>query len=181
MHHFPEPPYIVCPNHSSYLDIVLMFQAVPHNFIFMGKQEIESWPMFNILFTKGRHILVDRKNPIKAQKAYLQAAKEVDNGESLIIFPEGTIWPFVPKLKPFKNGAFRMAIEKQIPIVPITFTKNYQRLKTGAFLKAPGSPGFAEVIIHPPVETKSLSEKDVLALRDKVFEIIQSPFTKHGN
>lgn len=142
----------------------------------MGKQEIEKWPLFNIFFTKGMHILVDRKNPIKAQRSFLKAAKEVDKGNNLIIFPEGTIWPFAPKLKPFKNGAFKMAIEKQVPIVPITFVRNFKLLKTGAFFKAPARPGISEVIIHEPIETKGMKETDMLSLRNQVFEIIQSPF-----
>lgn len=173
---FPKPPYIICPNHSSYLDIVTMFQVIPHYFIFMGKNEIGNWPLFKIFFTRGMHILVDRKNPIKAHRAFEVASDKISEGKAVVIFPEGTIWPFVPKLKPFKNGAFKMAIEKNVPIVPVTFTRNFKLLHTGAFFKAKGAPGLCKAIVHDPIYTDTLKEEDLIPLKKQVYDTIESPF-----
>lgn len=178
---FPDPPYVLVSNHSSYFDIILMYPLVPHYFTIIGKAEIQNWPLFNIFFTKGMNIPVDRRSIKDAHKAYQRAGDELEKGNSMVLFPEGTIPVHVPRMRKFKNGAFKLAIEKQVPIVPVTFTHNYKRLENGGFLKAPASPGLAPAIVHPPVETKGLNEKDIVSLRDKVFDIINSSIITNEN
>src|SRR5688500_15613146 len=109
-----KTPYIISPNHCSYLDIILLYCIFPNYLIFMGKQELSKAPLFNIFFKK-MNILVDRKSKISAHRAFIRAGKELERKHSVVIFPEGTIPPNTPKLKVFKNGAFRLAIEKQVP------------------------------------------------------------------
>lgn len=178
---FPEPPYIICPNHSSYLDILLMFRVIPHYFVFMGKQELASWPIFNLFFTKGMNILVDRKNKSASAASYKRAVKEIEKNHCLVIFPEATIPATVPIMMRFKDGAFALAIDKQIPIVPITFLDNYKRLRSGGFMKSMSSPGSARVIVHKPINTKGLNQTDLISLRQNTFDIIQNPLLKNGN
>src|SRR5690606_29614390 len=60
----PHPPYVICPNHTSYLDIILMYRIIPEYFVFMGKNELNAWPLFNIFFTKGMNISVDRRSAV---------------------------------------------------------------------------------------------------------------------
>ncbi len=170
---FPDPPYIICPNHSSYLDIVLMYSIVPDYFIFMGKGEIKSWPLFNILFTKGMNILVERASKMDSHKAFMKAGEEIDRGSCVVIFPEGTIPKSAPKMKAFKNGAFKLAMEKQVPIVPITYKNNWKLLQPGAVLKAWARPGISKVVVHDPIVPKGNSEEEMVNLRHRAFEIIQ--------
>ena len=168
-----DAPYIICPNHTSYLDILLLYLIFPKYFIFMGKQELGSVPIFNIFFKK-MNILVDRKSVTGSVRALGRASEEVDKGRKVVIFPEGTIPPSAPKMKPFKNGPFKLAIEKQIPIVPVTFINNWKFLQDGAFFKRNGRPGRPKMIVHEPIQTKGLSETDLVNLKKQVHSTIQN-------
>jgi 1-acyl-sn-glycerol-3-phosphate acyltransferase len=169
-------PFVICPNHSSYLDIVLLYRVFKNHFVFMGKKEIEKAPLFNIYFTSGMNILVDRSSKVGSHKAFKKVGEEIDKGHSVVIFPEGTIPHHAPYLKqPFKNGAFRLAIEKQVPIVPVTFLHNWKRLQGSKLYKGKAGPGYTKVIIHEKIETKGMTDDDLVNLREKVFNIINQP------
>lgn len=171
---FPRPPYIICMNHGSYLDIIHTFNVVPDYFLLMGKYELLRWPMFNIFF-KGMHIAVNRGSRTEAAKALLRAAREIDEGACVGIFPEGTIPHTAPRMKTFKDGAFKLAIEKQVPIVPITYLDHWKLFGDPEDLLSRGRPGIARAIVHPPVETKGLAEADLDNLRHRVFDTIRAP------
>lgn len=167
--------YIICPNHSSYMDIPCIYVVFKRYFIFTGKKEIGNWPLFNIFYTSGMNILVDRDDPKKSINSYKKMLNEIDRGNPLVIFPEGTISPLVPKLTEFKSGAFSLAIQKQIPILPVTFLTNWQRLPKKGFWNGKAGPGISEIFIHEPVLTKGLAKKDSGSLQLKVREIINRP------
>ena len=170
---FPKPPYIIVSNHSSYLDIILMFTVIPDYFAFLGKAELANWPIVKIFFKSGMQIAVPRTSRKGSHEAFIKSKQALENGTSLVIFPEATIPTFVPRMKSFKNGAFRLAIETGFPLVPLSFPSNYKRMMSGGFLKAQASPGLAPVIIHPAIETKGMTEEDIVPLRQKIFEIIE--------
>lgn len=170
----PEPPYVICCNHGSYLDIIQMYNVVPRYFLFMGKYELLRWPLFNIFF-KDMNIAVNRGNKLEAAKAFRKAAQAIDRGTSIAIFPEGTIPAHAPRMKPFKDGAFKLAIEKQVPIVPITFPDHWRLFGEPMELMARARPGVARAVVHPPVPTAGLTEADLVGLRRKVFEVIEGP------
>jgi len=172
---FSRSPCVYCANHSSYLDILVSYLIIPEYFVFMGKREIEGIPLFNIFF-KGMNILVDRKSTTDAHKAFVRAMEELDKGNSIFIFPEGGIIFRENKLHSFKNGAFRLAIEKQAPIVPITFRNNYRLLQTGSFFMADARPGISQVLVHAPIDTRGMNPKDLVDLRERVYRIISSGF-----
>ncbi len=170
----PEPPYVICCNHSSYLDIIQMYNVIPRYFLFMGKYELLKWPLFNIFF-KDMNIAVNRGSHIEAGKAFRRAAQAIDRGTSIALFPEGTIPVFTPRMKPFKDGAFRLAIEKQVPIVPITFLDHWRLFGEPEELLSRARPGIARAVVHAPVPTRGLTEADVVALRRRVYEVIEGP------
>lgn len=170
----PEAPYIICCNHSSYLDIIQMYNVVPRYFLFMGKYELLRWPLFNIFF-KGMNIAVNRGSRVEAAKAFRKAAKALDRGTSLAIFPEGTIPAFTPRLKPFKDGAFRLAIEKQVPIVPITFVDHWRLFGEPLELHGRARPGIAHAVVHAPIPTKGFTMDDLVDLRSRVHRTIEEP------
>jgi len=169
----PEPPYVVCSNHSSYIDTALIYRVIPDYFIFIGKYELLKWPLFKIFF-KDMNIAVNRSSHIEAHKAFLKAAQRLDEGACIAIFPEGTISLKVPKMVRFKNGAFKLAVEKQVPIVPVTFKNNYKLLGDPETLLSRGRPGIAQAVIHPYIETKGMTEDDLVSLRTQVFDVINS-------
>jgi 1-acyl-sn-glycerol-3-phosphate acyltransferase len=165
-------------NHTSYLDIVISYLTVPDYFIAMGKQEIEKAPLFRIFF-KEMNILVDRKSNMGSHRAFVRAGEEIDKGHSIFLFPEGGILGS-GKLHNFKNGAFKLAIEKQIPIVPITYLNNWKLLQTGGVLKAHGRPGIARVVVHEPISTIGLTENDLVSLRTQTRDIILNELNKYN-
>lgn len=171
----PPSPYIICPNHSSYLDIITMYQLFSEYFIFMGKAEINTWPLFNIFFTKGMNISVDRNRRMGAHIAYERAKEEVDRGHNIVIFPEGTIPTTAPYMRPFKNGAFKLSIEKNIPIVPVTFLTNWRRLQAGPALKQLGGPGISKIVVHPAVYPEQYRESGPNQMKQDIFAIIEKP------
>lgn len=175
---FPRPCVIV-ENHTSYLDICLSALYIHHLALYMGKAELLKAPLFNIFFRK-MDIPVNRKSRIDAHKSFVIAGQEIDKGRSLVIYPEGTI-SNEGKLKPFKNGAFKLAIDKQIPVVPVVNLNNWQLLQNGGFFKSLGRPGLARIIVHDPIETKGMTEENLVDLREKVHSIInQTLQAYHG-
>lgn len=167
--------YIICPNHSSYLDIFCLYTIFKKYFVFTGKKEIEKWPLFHIYYTSGMNILVDRKSASGSFKALKRMSSDIEKGNPMVIFPEGTISKTAPKLAPFKSGAFVMAIQKQIPVLPVTFITNWKLLSRSGFWMGPAGPGIASVIIHKPVITAGLGKEDSSQLKDKVYTIINDP------
>lgn len=167
--------YIICPNHSSFLDIFCIYSIFPKYFVFTGKKEIEKWPLFGLYYTSGMNITVDRHSRTGSIKALKRMSQEIDNGNPLVIFPEGTISKLAPALVPFKPGAFAIAIQKQVPILPVTFVTNWKLLQRGDFWFGKAGPGIAEVVIHKPIITKGLGKQYIDELQNKVQAIISGP------
>ena len=164
-------PCIFCANHTSYLDIVLCYMLIPDYFTFMGKAELLKAPLFSIFFSSGMDIAVERKSRIGAHQAFLRAAAEIDKGHSMFMFPEGTI-SSDGVMKPFKNGAFKLAIDKQVEVVPITFKNNWKILQNGGFFKSNGRPGILDIVVHEPISTKGTNELFLPHLKEQVYNVI---------
>ncbi len=171
-------PCIFVSNHSSYLDITLSYVVVSHYFVFIGKQELDKAPLFRLFFKK-MNILVNRKSNVDSHKAFLRAGEKIDRGQSVFIFPEATI-SSSGQLIPFKNGAFKLAIDKQIPIVPIVFFDNWKHLQNGGFLTAKGSPGILRATMLPAVETTGMTNADLLPLREKLKKILHDKLEQNS-
>lgn len=173
----PAQQYIFSPNHTSYLDIPTL-GLCPHNAIFVGKNDMERIPAFGYMYRK-LHITVDRAKLRSRYTSLLQARTALEEGKSLVIYPEGGIMSKnIPTMAPFKDGAFRLAIEKQIPIVPVTIPFNWIILPDKEFLLH-WHP--LKVIFHEPLQTKGMTMDDLDSLKEKVFTIIQKELTKHNN
>ncbi|MCB9189178.1 MAG: 1-acyl-sn-glycerol-3-phosphate acyltransferase [Flavobacteriales bacterium] len=170
---FPqEGPFIVCANHASYLDIILMYKIIPSDFAFLGKSEVLKWPIINIFFKKGIDIPVDRSNRKVASESLLKAKEALRQERSLAIFPEGTMGPEPPKMLRFKNGAFSLALEFSTEIVPITFVNNYKLFYDHIDLMGAGRPGTASIVVHQPI--KVTPQSDLVSLRNETYDIIKS-------
>lgn len=171
---------IITPNHSSYIDILVLYRVVPDYFIFMGKHTLLTIPIFNIFFKK-MNIAVNRKSIVSGKNAMTLCAKELDKGHGVLLFPEGTIPDDAPNLMRFKAGAFKLAIDKQAPIVPVTFLSNYKRLRLGGIFSSQAGPGIARVIVNKPIATKGMTTEDLLPLQNKVFNLIKEQLTGNGH
>lgn len=178
-HHLPQSPYVVCANHASYLDIVVMFLIIPDTTLFLGKAELQKWPIVKVFF-KNMDIPVDRSNKRKAAQSIELTKQAIEKGYCIAIFPEGIIPDDnVPLMQRFKNGAFALAIAKQVPIVPLTFATNWKLFSHHGDLFGYGMPGISKTIIHPPIKTIGMTEKDLVSLREKTKEVIEAPLKKY--
>jgi 1-acyl-sn-glycerol-3-phosphate acyltransferase len=165
----PNKNYMIVANHTSMIDIMLMLVTVKKPFVFVGKKELSKIPLFGF-FYKRTCILVDRSSSRSKHSVFERAQKRINQGLSICIFPEGG----VPDdesvvLDFFKDGAFRLAIDHQLTIVPITFADNKKRFSYTFFS---GSPGILRVRIHSFVETngKTLADKNIL--KEQVWNTI---------
>lgn len=165
---FPSPCVIVS-NHTSYLDIVVLGLFAPPKVSFMGKVELARIPLFGIFF-RTVDVAVHRESVRGSHKAFVEASEKIDQGYCINIYPEGTIWNRTPLLKPFKNGAFKLAIEKKVPIVPITFYNNYKALPDEKFEYY---PTLIKCKIHRAIDTSHLNIDDSDRLRDEIYNLIQ--------
>lgn len=118
--------YMLVANHTSMLDIMLMLVISRNPFVFVGKKELESIPIFGF-FYKRVCIMVDRENVRSRTRVYRRAQRRLDQGLSICIFPEGGVPEEDIVLDKFKDGAFKMAIAHKIPVVPMTFLDNKKR------------------------------------------------------
>ena len=167
--------YIICPNHTSNLDILSMGIAVKNDFSFISKAELLSNPFFAI-FLKTLDIPVNRDSKISSFKAFKKAEEHLKNGRSMVIFPEGKIGDdYPPILHDFKNGPFRLAIELKIPIIPITSLNTWKVLFDSGFDRGT-RPGVCDIYVHKPIETANLTIADADMLKDMVYNLINDKF-----
>ncbi|MBI1836554.1 MAG: 1-acyl-sn-glycerol-3-phosphate acyltransferase [Flavobacteriia bacterium] len=172
----PNGPYIIISNHASYLDIFLMCTILPeHPFIFLGKSELLKYPILATYFKK-LHIPVFRHDKRKAAQSFIQAKKAVKNGWSLMIFPEGGIADeHLPKMMPFKDGAFKLAKSLHVSIVPLTFTNNHLLFSDPSMWFGGAYPGISKVHIHHYISAEEIQNMDEKVLLKKCFDIINQP------
>lgn len=166
--------YMLTANHTSMVDIMLMLAVIRNPFVFVGKKELVKIPLFGF-FYKRTCILVDRNSPKSRHEVYQRAQKRLSQGMSICIFPEGGVPDEAIVLDEFKDGAFRLAIEHQIPIVPITFGDNKKRFSY-TFLS--GKPGLLRAKVHHFIETKGKVLNDKKTLREQTREIILKQLEK---
>jgi 1-acyl-sn-glycerol-3-phosphate acyltransferase len=167
--------YMLVANHTSMTDIMLMLLAVKnHPFVFVGKKELVNIPIFGFIY-KRVCILVDRENSKSRFAVFERAQNRIKQGLSICIFPEGGVPEESILLDEFKDGAFRIAIEHQLTIVPITFYDNKKRFSYTFFS---GSPGKMRAKIHPPIETIGKTMDDKLHLKQQVRDIILTELQK---
>ncbi|NVJ88534.1 MAG: 1-acyl-sn-glycerol-3-phosphate acyltransferase [Flavobacteriaceae bacterium] len=160
--------YMFCPNHASLMDPFILIVLSKNPIVFVGKQELVKIPIFGF-FYKRVVIMVDRNNPKSRKRVYEMAKKRFKNGVSMGIFPEGLVPTENIVLAPFKNGAFSLAIEFEIPIVPQVYY-DAKRLFSWNFFK--GGPGVLRVHQHKFIPTKNLNISDKNSLRQQTFDII---------
>lgn len=149
--------YVIVANHQSQYDIIILYGWLTIDFKWVMKKELRKIPGLGIGSEKVGHIFIDRSSPKAAMESLEKAKKKIRNGTSIIFFPEGTR-SSSGELKPFKKGAFKMALDLQLPLLPITVNGANKILPNGTFDLRPGK---AEIIIHESVETTGYSASNM--------------------
>jgi 1-acyl-sn-glycerol-3-phosphate acyltransferase len=166
----PGETAIYCSNHSSAMDIPILFVYLPVQFRFLAKRSLFHLPFLGWHLRRSGHIAVDRGRPREAMKGFDRAAQKIREGRSVIMFPEGSR-SRTTEMLPFKNGSFYLAILSGVPIVPVTLNGTRAVLKPDTYHVRAGQ---TEMIIHKPVPTQGLAKHDVEALSARVREKILS-------
>ena len=172
-HLWSHRPAVFIFNHQSGLDLILLLKLLRRDFTGVAKQEIQGNPVFGPLFSAAGVAFVDRSNTIKAIEALGPALQALREGRSLIIAPEGTR-STTPTLGPFKKGAFRLAMQAGVPIVPVVFRNVLDALPKGGVIVR---PAVIEAVVLPPIDTSSWTleslDHEVAKVRNQYIAILQ--------
>ncbi|TCI85923.1 1-acyl-sn-glycerol-3-phosphate acyltransferase [Tenacibaculum sp. M341] len=163
-----DKSYVFCANHTSFFDIWLMAVLSKNPIVFVGKKELVKIPIFGF-FYKRAVIMVDRGSADSRRKVYSLAKKRLVNGTSVAIYPEGLVPDEHVILAPFKNGAFSLAIEHQISIVPQIYFDCKRFFSWNVFK---GGPGVLRVKQCKFIPTDGLELKDRHSLRKQTFDLM---------
>lgn len=170
----PEPgkAYVYCANHFSYFDIAVTGVVVPGLYAFIGKIGVRKLPLFGYMYAR-LHIMVDRSSPQSRAYSLAKCMRTLAQGRSIVIFPEGGIKAEHPPemVYPFKDGAFTMAIQQQVPVVPLTLVNNYRILPDGKPFRVHWEP--VQVVVHQPIPTAGLTQANADELRERTYRIIE--------
>jgi 1-acyl-sn-glycerol-3-phosphate acyltransferase len=167
--------YVVVCNHQSAIDILVVYGWLKLDLKWVIKQELRKVPGLGIGCEKVGHIFVDRQNPVRARQAIEEALDRLGNGIGILFFIEGTR-STDGKLLPFKKGAFRTAIEQQLPVLPVTLVGTRDILPPDSFKVFPGS---TRMIIHPAIETDGMNHEQTGELMKQAKQAISSALPEH--
>ncbi len=173
-HLWSHRPAVFIFNHQSGLDVVLLSKMLRRDFTGIAKQELRKNPIFGPLFGAGGVVFVDRAHPSKAIEALAPAVEALRHGRSLIIAPEGTR-SAAGRLQRFKKGAFYMAMQAGVPIVPIVFRNVLDALPKRALVVRPAT---VEAVVLPPIDTRGWTpatlDEEIDALHRRYEEVLAS-------
>jgi len=166
----PGTSYVICANHQSHYDIYVLYGWLGIDFKWVMKKELEKVPVLGPACKTLGHIFIDRSDSKRAIETINAAKTKIVNGTSVVFFPEGSR-SSDGIVKPFKKGAFRMAIDLGLPILPVTINGTKKVLPKGGIDLRPGG---ATMIIHKPISVAGYSEENMNELMDKTKMIINA-------
>jgi 1-acyl-sn-glycerol-3-phosphate acyltransferase len=165
-------PCIFIANHQSIVDIWVMFRIIPPAARFAAKEELFRIPVFGWALASSGTVPINRRNRTEAIRSLRAAAERIRAGRPVVLFPEGTRSPD-GRLQPFKKGAFHLALQAGVPVVPVAITGSFSVLAPGRLRVTPGP---VEVFVEPPVDVTPYLPDDHEGLLRRVQETIGRRF-----
>jgi len=166
----PRQSYVIVANHQSQYDIFVLYGWLGIEFKWVMKKELRKMPMIGVSCERIGHVFIDRSNRQAAIETINQAKAKIVDGVSILFFPEGTR-SLDGRLRPFKRGAFRMALDLGLPLLPATVVGTRDVLPAGTRRLFPGR---ARLVFHDPIPTECLGDEDLPRLIDQTREVIAS-------
>ncbi len=174
--HDRSKSYIFVSNHISYLDAAILPKAYRQPIRPLGKVEMSKVPVFGFIYrmaivTVDRSSAVNRANSVRVLKSI------IGKGISVMVFPEGTFNMGTTPLKEFYDGAFRVAIETQVPIKPVLFLDAYRRLNYKSLFSL--TPGLNRILYLDEIPVHTYTIADVSSLKEQVFAIMEKKMIEY--
>lgn len=162
----PGEPFILVANHVSWFDIFAIAAKLPVDYHFVAKKELEKIPVFGLAWRAAGHISIDRGNRESAARSLRKAGAQMREQKSVVvIFAEGTR-SRTGRLQPFKKGAFVLAAETGIPIIPTIVTGSFDIMRPDTFIVRPAT---IHVYFEPPVPATGASVDQLMQRTRAVF------------
>lgn len=173
----PGKSYVFVANHQGAMDIFLIYGYLCRNFKWMMKQSLRKVPFVGVACAKAHHIFIDKSNPAKIEESFREAREVLHDGMSLVVFPEGTRTS-TGKVGRFKKGAFLIADELQLDVVPLTIDGSFQVLP-----RQKGMFNFVRrhtlrLIIHKPIAPSGKGDDNIKATMQKAREAVCKPLNQ---
>ncbi len=162
--------YVFVANHQGAYDIFSIYGYLGHNFRWMMKKSLERIPFVGFSCKVSGHIFVDNTSPSAVKTTMENAECRLAGGMSVVVFPEGSR-TLDGRMHSFRRGAFSLAVEFGLPVVPITIDGSYDILRRGSLLPR---PGHITLTIHKPIEAPAKGRHELADLMKKSYEAIQS-------
>ena len=156
----PNQTYIFTPNHQSFIEVPLCVTYLNRNIAYLGKKEIFKYPIFGYGIRLIGAVPVDRSNTTAAVESARLATENLRRGKSYVVYPEGTRSPD-GRLGQFKKGAFIMAIDAGVPVVPVSIS-GATEIMPKAQIKV--FPSTVRITIHEPISTEGYSKENISEL-----------------
>lgn len=171
-HLWSHRPAVFIFNHQSGLDAILMMKLIRRDMTGIGKMELKKNPIFGPIFTAAGVVFIDRANSARAIEALKPAVDALKEGRSLVIAPEGTR-SLTPRLGRFKKGAFHLAMQAGVPIVPVVFRNVLDAFPKDALIVRPAT---IEAVVLPPIETTDWTvealDEEIAEIRGRYLEVL---------
>lgn len=171
----PAQPYLFVANHQNAYDILALADALPLPFGFVAKAELRKVPALGFAVAQSASVFLDRSHPKRSLESIQEAGARIRAGNSVLIFPEGAR-SYTPYLLPFKKGAFLLAVEAGVPLVPVTIVDAYRRVDERHHVARPGR---IHLVVGTPIPTAGLRRRDVPGLVRAVYAQIDAELAAH--
>lgn len=166
-----DGPVVYIANHQSYGDALGTLKAISehHAIGYVGKDYFAKIPYFGKWVTRLRCLYLRRGNTRNSLRIINEGVSYLNDGFSLLIFPEGTRSKS-SEMGEFKHGSFKLATKAKVPIVPISLNGGYHLYETQEYIRKDKK---IDLLVHPPIETASLSRQELAELPDMVEKMIR--------
>ena len=166
----PKQSYVFVANHQSAFDIFLIYGYLGQNIKWVQKKELRKLPFVGKASEMAGHVFVDQSSFKSMKETIHHAAREIVDGTSMTIFPEGSRTSD-GKMTKFKRGAFVIAKELGLPVVPLTINGAFDVMKIHTYLI---NPGVLELVVHEPITTKGLKDEEIPEFMNKCRDVVHS-------
>jgi len=167
---YKDRAQLICANHQSLFDILILDSVLPVQFRFVVKKELSSIPILGWCLKFEKQVLVDRSNRRKGIESIKRAGDLINNGRSVAVFPEGTR-STDGEVKTFRKGSLLIAFETNAPVVPVTIDGSFGIMSKNSFRLHKGR---VRVVISPPIKTAGLSRSEQKSLAERTRQVIVS-------